>query len=143
MAIAYTNGLNTKEAKFTRNIIAGMNKSESAKMAGYAPRSAGVSASRLLRKDKIIRALDRAGLSDMAIATMLKTHATNGMGIKATSDTSLKAIQLAMTARGHLDNSDKDSNNNTINNTYINELKVMSINELELKLQQLQQETNK
>ena len=138
--MTYTSNLAPREGKFVRALIAGANKKDSAIIAGYTPTSAGVQASRLLRKDKIRHALDKAGLTDKAIAGMLKVHAEQGLGVRPTSDTSLKAISLVMQAKGQLA-TDNNNTNNTTNNVYINELKVLTTEQLQERLTMLQEET--
>jgi phage terminase small subunit len=52
--------LSDKEKKFVHGIISGLGKRQAALEAGYAETSAHVQASRLLKKDKITRAVSRA-----------------------------------------------------------------------------------
>lgn len=52
--------LSDKEKKFVNNIISGLGKKQAALEAGYAESSAHVQATRLLKKDKILRAVTRA-----------------------------------------------------------------------------------
>ena len=52
--------LSDKEKKFVHGIISGLGKKQAALEAGYAETSAHVQASRLLKKDKILRAVSRA-----------------------------------------------------------------------------------
>ena len=51
--------LSDKEKKFVNNIISGLTKKRAALEAGYAESSAHVQATRLLKKDKILRAVSR------------------------------------------------------------------------------------
>ena len=51
--------LSDKEKKFVNNIISGLPKRKAALEAGYAESSAHVQATRLLKKDKILRAVSR------------------------------------------------------------------------------------
>lgn len=49
--------LTPRERKFVTNLLAGMKKRDSAKAAGYAPNSAHVAATTLLKRDRVLRAI--------------------------------------------------------------------------------------
>ncbi len=69
-------------------------------------------------------ALEKAGLSDAVLAEKLR-KTMRGAGEKATNHDAIKAIELAARLKGHLNKEPE-----TVNNTYINELKFLSVGEL-------------
>ena len=127
--------LTPQQARFAKNIVRGMGKGEAARAAGYSIATANVQASKLLKKVNIQRILDRAGLTDEALASGIKTNIESGMGIKATADTSLRGIELALRLKGHLDKEEKEDGNTT--NVYVNNLRNLDMKELNLELNQL------
>lgn len=126
------------EGKFIEGMSKGLNQKDSAIYAGYSPLSASTSASTLMKKEKIIRELEKCGLTDAVLATTIKTNMEAGMGIKATADTSLKAVELALKLKGHLHEEKGDTTN-----IQINDLRQMSDEDLQQKLEILQGETIK
>ncbi len=125
--------LTIKEAKFIKNLAKGFSKTDSAKLAGYSDKSAGIIAYRLMRKEKIRLALDNMGLNDEALAVVLKKHIDDGLGVKATADTSLRATELVLRLKGVLDREEVEQQT-TIN---INELKILNTNELNQRVKDL------
>lgn len=125
------------EGKFIEGKSKGLNDKDAAIFAGYAPLSASVQASRLMRKEKIIMELDKVGLSDKVLAENIKANMVAGAGIKATADTSLKATELALKLKGHLQ-AEERGGDLTQNNIYINELKQMDDDSLLERLKELQ-----
>jgi phage terminase small subunit len=129
------NNLTPRESLFVKNLSKGYNKQDSAKLAGYSDSSSTSYVSTILRKNKIIKALDKVGINDKYIARTLKTHIDEGLHIKPNSDTSLRALSLATQLHGYTEH-DKPENM-TQTNIYINELKMMSDDELQSKLNTL------
>ena len=125
--------LTFKEGKFVVGMSKGLNQKDSAIYAGYAPLSASVSASKLMQKEKIIRELEKCGLTDAVLASTIKTNMEAGMGIKATADTSLKAVELALKLKGHLHEEKGDTTNIQVNN-----LREMSDEDLIRRMNELQ-----
>ena len=130
--------LTPKQARFIRAIKDGKGKEVSAIIAGYSPKTASSQATQLLKKTKITKALDRAGLSDKAISEGIKTNIEAGMGVKATADTSLKGLALASKLKGHGQPQQPTSLSQT--NVYIEEMKNMNDKELNAKLDTLTEE---
>lgn len=87
-----------------------------------------------MKNERIIQALEQAGLSDRVIAQGLKQHIEDGMGIKPTADTSLRALDLVTRLKGYQERS--EPNNLTQNNVNI-ELRGLSEEELEARLNSL------
>jgi len=127
--------LNYGEGKFIEGMAKGLNQKDAAIFAGYSPLSASVTASRLMKKEKIIKELDKVGLTDAMLAQTIKTNMDAGTGIKATADTSLKAVELALKLKGHLQSEEKGDTN-----IQINDLRNLSDEELQRKLEVLQGE---
>jgi hypothetical protein len=95
-------GMNAQEVKFVANLLQGMPKGEAAVAAGYAPRSAPVSASRLLNRGPVLKALregaERALNAGLAVgARVLLDLAENSKS----DDVRLRAAQ-ALLDRGGL-----------------------------------------
>jgi CRISPR/Cas system Type II protein with McrA/HNH and RuvC-like nuclease domain len=134
------NGLTPKQSRFVKNLTSlRLNKQESTLKAGYSPNSASVIASQLLRKTSIIKALEQSGITDKFIAKNLKKHITDGVGIKPSADTSLRALDLATRLKGYQQN-DKEATNLSQTNIYINQLRQLSSEELKSKLNILLQD---
>ena len=134
------NGLTPKQSRFVKNLTSlRLNKQESTLKAGYSPNSASVIASQLLRKTSIIKALEQSGITDEFIAKNLKKHITDGVGIKPSADTSLRALDLATRLKGYQQN-DKEATNLSQTNIYINQLRQLSSEELKSKLNILLQD---
>ena len=132
--------LTSKEKIFVKKISEGFNQKDSAKLAGYSAKTIDVSASRLMRKEKIRRAFERIGLTENYIAKNIKIHVKEGLRIKNTADTSLRALELSARMSGYLDTDSKDTTNNT--SIYINELKALTTIDLHSKLDTLLTEVN-
>jgi hypothetical protein len=128
--------LRPKQKKFVQALLKGNSQKESAIIAGYSEKNASTLSSQLLRKASIQEALNKAGLSDLILAKTLKTTITTGLGIKATNSDSIAGLRLAYELKGGLV---KDNQDLTQNNTY-NIYKNMDNEELEAKLQEIQQD---
>jgi len=76
-------------------------------------------------------ALDKAGLSDDKLAEIL-TKTTSGAGEKATNSDAIRAVELAAKLKGYM-TKEPDS----VTNTYINELKVLSVGDLQKRVESL------
>jgi len=129
-------GLTPKQALFIKNLSKGNNQSDAAILAGYSPKSAYSTASRMMRNDKIVRALDNVGLTDKRIAEGIKNNALAGEGVKATADTSLRSYELAARLKGYLATKE-DQPNLSQTNIYIQQLKQMDTEALCTKLDDL------
>lgn len=132
-------GLTPRQASFVKNISKGMNQTLSAKMAGYAHGSADVVGSRLMRNLKIIKALERQGITDDYIAKTLKENIDAGSKVKPTADVALRGLDIATRLKGYQDREEKPNSLNQTN-IYINELKQLSDTQLEEKLKKIQQD---
>lgn len=137
------NDLTIQQAKFIKNKLKGYNSTDSAIMAGYSPTSATTSASRLLKNDKVIMALEKAGLTDNAIAKSLKVALQTGLGVKATNSDSLKAIDLITKLKGQQAKTEEQPKELHQTNIYINELKQLSTEDLLTKIDNIQQDIAK
>jgi len=134
------NKLTPKQSRFVKNIIAGNNITNSAKMAGYSPISADSTGSRLMNNDKIKQVLAKAGLDEISLSAMLNTSIKSGLGIKATNSDALKGIELSYKLLGYIkDNNNNDNNDNSIN-IYIKELHNLTTEQLHDKLTSLEAE---
>lgn len=131
--------LTTRQAIFVKELSKGHNQTESAILAGYSPKNADVMGSRLVRNSKVVKALDRVGLTDLTIARGIKTNVDAGMGIKATADTSLRGLELASRLKGYLGKEDSATNLSQTN-IYINELRQLSETQLRERLDKVLQE---
>lgn len=130
------NRLTPKQALFVKKLSTGHNQTESAILAGYSPNSAYSTASRMVRNANIVKALNKVGLTDKRIAEGIKANALAGEGIKATADTSVRAFELALRLRGYFDKED-ESPRLSQTNIYIQQLKQMSDQELQARLNSL------
>jgi len=126
--------LSYHEKKFIEGMSKGLNQKDSALFAGYAITSAPTQASRLMHKEKIIRELDKQGLTDTVLVQNIKHNMEAGAGVKATADTSLKATELALRLKGHLQNDEKGDTTNI----QINDLRSLSDEELIKRMEMLQ-----
>lgn len=131
--------LTPKEVRLVQGMKAGLTQGEAGRLAGYSPRSCDAVVSETLRKDKMQRALDKAGLTQDALTKDLKTSLRSGLGIKSTNSDSLRALELCYKLRGDLtvEKPDYSQINSTIN---IKELKLMSNEQLSERLNILQGE---
>ena len=132
-----TQGLTIKQRAFVSNISKGFNQSQSARLAGYSRTNADVMGSRLIRDTKIIQALDKIGVNDDMLATSIKANIVEGTGVKATADTATKNIELVLKLKGYLSKEEAPTINN--NTMYIQELNNLSDNELQQRLNGLQE----
>lgn len=130
--------LSPKEALFVKNLSKGHSTKDAALLAGYSESSISSYPYILKRKLKIIKALENKGLSDEYLAKSLKKNIDSGMGVKATADTSLRGIEIVSRLKGYLDNDKPQAQ--TESNIYINELKILNINELQAKADKLTEE---
>lgn len=128
-------GLNVQQANFVKKLEKGYDQQDAAIAAGYSPRSAPAISSQLLKNPKIVKALERIGLTDQYLGRTLKKNIKAGAGISATADSSLRGIELAFKLKGYLDRAPEQ--NLTQNNIYVNELKTMDDSELNTKLDAL------
>ena len=113
-----------KQRKFLQGIAKGLKPTEAVKLAGYNTKTsntASVIANQLLKNDLIIKSLDEAGITDDNMAKTLKRHIEDGIGVKSTADTSLRALDLAYKIKMGTMNKTDVTNKQT--NVYINELK--------------------
>lgn len=127
--------LTYSEGKFIEGMAKGLNQKDSAIYAGYAPLSASVQASKLMQKEKIIRELDKVGLTDAVLADTIKKNMEAGTAVKATADTSLKAVELAMRLKGHLREEKGDTTN-----IQVNDLRNLTDDQLRERMEVLQGE---
>ena len=134
--------LTPKQSLFVKNISKGFNQEQSAKLAGYSDKSAYSIASVLMKNIKIIKALDRVGLTDKAIAKGIKTNVEKGMGVKATASDSLRGLELASKLKGYMDR-EPAPQSLTQTNIYIRELQQLSDKELSSKVEALTKEVKK
>ena len=92
--------LTSKQALFAKHYAAGKSWKQAAVLAGYSEKTADVIASENLTKpnvlEKIELILDKAGLSDEALAHRLQQAIDAGLGEKAKNADSLKGIRMAL-----------------------------------------------
>lgn len=129
-------GLTPKQALFVKGLSKGHTQTSAAILAGYSPKSAYSTSSRMMRNDKIVKALDRVGLTDKRIAEGIKNNAFAGEGVKATADTSIRAFELATRLKGYL-GKDEETPNLFQTNIYFQQLNQMSDEELNAELNKL------
>ncbi len=93
------NRLTSKQSLFAKHYAVGKSGKEAAVLAGYSERSAESIASENLRKPEILQKietiLDKAGLSDEALADGLHKAIYEGLGKKATNADAIKGIRTA------------------------------------------------
>ena len=123
-----------KNRLFLKELAKGKTKKEAAILAGYSRSNPSATASKILRKESIQASLSKIGLTSDGLANGLKTAIESGLGIKSTNSDALRGIELASKMMGYLDN-DKDDNSSTT--IKVNELKVLNIDKLEAKLQDI------
>lgn len=124
--------LTYKQKKFTRALVNGKDIHHSLIDAGLTTTSNDSYGYQLLHKEQIIRELSKHGMDDNYIARQFKQTIDNGVKNSedtATADTALRGIELYYRITGRLNNTKLD-NNNTSNNIYINELKILDNNSL-------------
>lgn len=85
----------------------------------------------------IVKALEDAGITDPYIADGIKHNTEAGLGVKATAADSLRGLELAARLKGYLDNKPESLHQT---NVYIEELKSLSSEELENRLNKLDTE---
>lgn len=117
--------LPVKQKKLVKAIIEGKTLEQAATEVGVTKRHV----SRMLKtegvKTGIQVALDSAGLTEEKIAKTLR-KTIKGAGKKATNSDAIRGIELISRLKGYI-TKEPDS----VTNTYINELKVLSIGELQ------------
>lgn len=123
-----------KENKFIKEKIKGHSNKDAAILAGYSRHSASKIGSNLMHNERIMKALEDAGLTDERIADVLNKAIDAGLGEKATNSDALKGIEMVAKLRGHLK---QNTENNTQNNIFINELTQMSDEGLQERLREL------
>ena len=133
--MARSRALTPKQAKLVKGISKGLTKKDAAKLAGYSDSVANSLGKNIFGNKKIERVMDQMGLTDKAIVKGLKTNFQEGIGVKATADTSIKVADLVFRLKGYLDNKP-----DTVNNTQVNigTLNSMSDKELKQRLSDLQ-----
>lgn len=129
--------LSVKQKRFVKELTRGEPKGKAAILAGYSPKSASVAASRLVKNESIIKALNQVGLSDKNIANKIKANIDSGTGIKATADTAIRGLELTARLKGYLDK--EPEANTTLNQTniYVQELKALDSEALQARLDSL------
>ena len=132
------NKLTPRQSKFIQNLGRGLGKADSARLAGYSPSGSSSIASQLLKKTKIVKALEQAGLTDNVIAKGIKTNVEAGMGVKATASDSLRGLELATKLKGYQDT--KPDKPTTQTNILVQELNMLSDKDLNAKLEAIQKE---
>ena len=122
--------LTVKQKRFVKNVVnSKMNYRQAARAAGYAESSLNnYLYEGLLRNQKIVKALEDAGLTDESMAEILRSNITAGAMVKATASDSLRGLELVYRLKGALDKGASEERGDT--NIYINELKVMSNEQL-------------
>jgi hypothetical protein len=126
------NGLTTRQKKLVRGIAEkNLTPAESARLAGYSESTINSSLYvSILRRESIIKELDKYGLNNKYIFKRLRKNTRVSKDQVVSVSDSNKAIELALKLKGYL-NTDREDNSNSNNNTYIKELKVLNINELQ------------
>ena len=132
-----TNKLSPRQNRFVKNLSKGIGKAESANLAGYSPGSSSSIASQLLKKTKIVGALNKAGLTDSAIADGIKTSIDSGLGVKSTNSDAIRGLQLASTLKGHGQTQQQPT---TQTNILIKEYNAMSDKDIATKLESIQKD---
>lgn len=125
-------GLTSKNKKFIKALASGNNITKSTEMAGYS----GSYGSQLLRKDKIIKAMEEYGISDKYIVKTIKRGIDSGLGIKASNSDAMRGVELLARIKGYTDTGNTGNTTNTQVNIYAS----MSTEELQDKLHTLQDE---
>lgn len=128
--------LTIKQRNFIKNIGKGMENKDAAIVAGYSKNTASSIANHLMKQESIRKALENAGVTDEFIALGIKKTIKAGLGVKATADTSLRAMELAMRAKGQLE---KEHEQGNTTNIYVTQLKQMNTQELQQELARSQE----
>jgi phage terminase small subunit len=126
-----------KQDRFIKEKIKGHSNKDAAILAGYSKRSAANIGQNLMHSERIMKALEDAGLTDKKIADVLNEAIEAGIGVKATNSDALKGIEMVAKLRGHLK---QNTENNTQNNIFIQELNQMSDADLASKVAELTQQ---
>jgi DNA-binding CsgD family transcriptional regulator len=126
--------ITAKQDKFIKEKIKGHTNKDAAILAGYSPKTAQNQATHLMKNERIMLALDKAGLTDEKIADVLNTAIYAGLGVEAKNGDALKGIEMVARLRGHLK---KEPESLTQTNIYINELTQMSDSDLSNRVAQL------
>lgn len=119
--------ITAKNKLFKHAILKGNSVKDSMKIAGYSIKKDNTNGYKLMKKMGIIDALDNNGLDDTTLVKAIRDNMISGVGIKATADTSLKAIELSLRLKKYLTN---DTQLADTTNVFINELKVLPDSEL-------------
>jgi len=127
----YRDRLTPKQTKLVKGIIQGKTQQQAALEAGYSPNGIDSRASIEIKKDKVRRALVKAGLTEESIGQLLAHNITTGAGVKATASDSLRGIELYYRAMGYLD---KEQPDQQTTNIFIKELKMMNEEQLQARL---------
>ena len=130
--------LNTRQAAFVLGLAKGKTKKQAALDAGYTKKYPYRAVESLMSRESVRKALEDVGLTDATIANGIKVNVEAGMGVKATASDSLRGLELASRLKGHLERDETSSY--TQNNIYINELKLLTDEELNDRLHTLQDE---
>ncbi|KKR93318.1 hypothetical protein A3A55_04525 [Candidatus Roizmanbacteria bacterium RIFCSPLOWO2_01_FULL_40_14] len=92
--------LTGRQSLFAKHYSMGKSGKKAAILAGYSAKSAEVIASENLRKPEILKKveaiLDKAGLSDEALARRLQKAIDSGLGKRASNADALKGIRIAL-----------------------------------------------
>lgn len=92
--------LTGRQSLFAKHYAMGKSGKKSAILAGYSAKSAEVIASENIRKPEILKKveaiLDKAGLSDEALAKKLQKAIDSGLGKRASNSDALKGIRIAL-----------------------------------------------
>ena len=127
--------LTPKNAKLIKALAKGNNITEASKIAGYNRDYV----STLLKKPKMLRQLEKVGLTDLVLAKTVKKHIEDGLGVKATAQTSLHATELALRLKGYGQTQQKPQNVSQTN-ILVEEYNAMTDTALNAKLEAIQKE---
>ena len=95
-------GLNPREVKFIANLLHGMAKGDAAVAAGYPARSAGVSASRLLNREGVLKALRDGAERRLTAGVAIGANVLIELAEKAKSEDVRLRAAAALLDRGGL-----------------------------------------
>ena len=122
-----TKDLTIREKRLVKGIVEkGLTPKDSALLAGYSENTSdSYLYSTILKRQRIISALDKYGLNDKYIFKRLKKNTKVSKDEVVSVSDSNKAIELSLRLKGYLDN-DKPINDNSNTNIYIKEIKQLS-----------------
>ena len=126
--------LNKKNVRLIKAMEKGNNITDASKIVGYNRDYATT----LLKQPKMIKALNKAGLTDEYIADGLKENITAGMGKDAKASDSLRGLEIATKLKGYTDSTPTTPTTQT--NVFINELNTMQDVDLLAKVDTLTEE---